>query len=282
MAIRIITDTSSDFDPQTLRKQGVGLVSMTINAGGRSYADGIDLRRTDFYDMLLSDILVLKTSQPSPQAFLDLFEPIKAGGDDAIVILISSALSGTVQSAINAKELCGYDRIYIVDSLCATAGIQYMVEDARRMAAMGVDAPAIVAHLKSLRSRIQVFFGLDTLKYLYRGGRLSRMEAGLGTLTGIRPLLALNRQGALDVYAKCIGGKRALKRLAEIIQSVPCDPAYRMRFIYSYDCSNCQALMQSFPNATAADMLEIGPTLATHAGPGVYGAVFVSEESTQI
>lgn len=282
MAIRIITDTSSDFDPQMLRRQGIGLVSMTINAGGKSYADGVDLARTDFYDMLLSDTLVPKTSQPSPQDFLDLFEQTRANGDDAIAILISSALSGTVQSASTAKELCGGDGIYIVDSLCATAGIQYMVQDARRMADAGADAPSIVAHLESLRSRIRVFLGLDTLKYLYRGGRLSRVEAGIGTLTGVRPLLALTRQGTLEVCAKCIGGKKALKRLTEIIQSVPADPAYRMRFIYSYDAANCQALMQSFPNAQAEDMLEIGPTLATHAGPGVYGAVFVAAESSQI
>lgn len=277
MAIRILTDTSSDFDPTELRERGIDLVCMTINVDDRTYSDGIDLTRSDFYDMLLSDTMVPKTSQPNPQDFLTLFERAKADGDDVIAILLSSRLSGTVQSAMTAREMCGYDRIFIVDSKCATAGIQYMVNDAERMAKEGMDAADIAAHLESLAGRVRVYLGLDTLKYLYRGGRLSRIEAGVGTLAGIHPLLALN-DGVLEVCAKCIGTRMAMKRLTEIIRGVPADPAYRMRFIYSYDPANCETLMAHFPNATNADMLEIGPTLATHSGPGVYGAVFVEAE----
>lgn len=277
MAIRIITDTSSDYDYDTARSLDVGMVSMTINAGEQSYADGIDLTRANFYDMLLLDKTVLKTSQPTPRDFQDLFEQARVNGDDVIAILLSGELSGTVASAQTARTLCEYDRIFIVDSRCATVGIQFLVEEALRMRAAGAAAKAIVQRLDHIKTRIRAFLGLDTLKYLYRGGRLSRVEAGVGTLTGIRPLLML-KGGKLEVCAKCMGGKKAMKRLVELITECKADPAFPMRFIYSYDDSNCRALMQSIPGASDAVVQELGPTLATHAGPGVYGAAFVEAE----
>ena len=277
MAIRIITDTSSDLSFDAARALGVGLGPMTINVGDQSYADGIDLTHSDFFDMLLSDGEPPKTSQPTPQSFLEHFERAKSENDDVIVILISGELSGTVQCAQTAKELCGYDRIHIVDSHCATAGIQIFIDEALRMIKVGAAASKIADHLRALTSRVRVFLGLDTLKYLYRGGRLTRLEAGVGTLAGIRPLLGL-KDGTLEVVAKCIGGKKTMKRLVEIIKSHRLDPAFPMRFIYSYDPANCRALMTSFPGASEADLVEIGPTLAAHSGPGVYGAVFIEAE----
>lgn len=277
MAIRIITDSSSDFEPNALRARGVGLVPMMINVGASSYADGIDLTRADFYEMLLSDGEPPKTSQPIPQDFIDHFERAKAQGDDLIAILISSELSGTVQGALNAKAEVGYDGVRIVDSRCATVGIQMMVDEAQRMAAAGAGTEEILARLDSMIRRMRIYLGLDTLKYLYRGGRLTRLEAGVGTLAGIHPLLAL-KDGTLEVCAKCMGMKKTMRRLAEIIQSVPADPAFRTRFIYSYDDAHCRELMRAFPGAREEDMVELGPTLAAHAGPGVYGAVFVAAE----
>lgn len=276
MAIRIITDTSSDFDYAALSARPVDMVLMTINVGDHSYSDGVDITRSDFYDMLLSDELAPKTSQPSPAEFLPFFEKARDDGDDVIAILISGVLSGTVQAAQTAKALSGYDRIFIVDSHCATWAIQLMVTDAEKLAAQGISAEEIVAHLESLKKRVRIYLGIDTLKYLYRGGRLSRVEAGIGTLTGIRPLLYL-KNGKLKVAAKCIGAKKAQKKLAEIISGFRIDPAYEPCFIYSYDDDNCNALMDLLPGVTNRK-IEIGATLATHAGPGVYGLVFIEAE----
>lgn len=276
MAIRIITDTSSDFDFAALNGRPVDMVSMTINVGDQSYSDGVDITRSDFYDMLLSDELAPKTSQPGPAEFLPFFEKARDNGDDVIAILISGVLSGTVQAALTAKALCGYDRIFVVDSISASWAIQLMVADAERMAAEGFAAEEIVAHLESLKKRVRIYLGIDTLKYLYRGGRLSRVEAGIGTLTGIRPLLFL-KDGKLEVAAKCIGAKKAMKKLAEIISGFRIDPAYQPSFIYSYDDSNCNALMALLPGISDR-RIEIGATLATHAGPGIYGLVFIEAE----
>lgn len=277
MAIRIITDTSSDLSYAEAYNRGIHMVSMTINVDDASYADGIDLSRSDFYDMLLSDTIVPKTSQPTPGDFLPYFEQAKANGDDIIAIVISGALSGTLQSAQTAKDLCGYNRIHIVDSRCASAGVQFLIFEAQRMALEGASIKEIIDRLESVKHRIRIYLGLDTLKYLYRGGRLSRIEAGIGTLANLRPLLCL-KDGGLDVAAKCIGSKKAIKKLSEIIASYRRDPAFPMAFIYSYDSTNCRALMDFFPASGKGEPLEIGPTLSAHAGTGVYGAIFVEAE----
>lgn len=274
MSIRIITDSSSDFDTAQLHSRGIRQVSMTINVDEQSYEDGIDLSRSDFYEMLLSDDVVPKTSQPAPQDFINLFEEARDDGDDVIAILISGALSGTVQSARSARDMVGYDRIHIVDSRCASAGIQFLVNEALRLSEEGRCAEEIVEFLNELKERIRIYLGIDTLKYLYRGGRLSRVEAGLGTLANVHPILRL-KDGALEVHSKCMGVKKTFKKLAETIRSIPRDGNYPVRFLYSYDDSNCRTLMQFFPGAADSDMLEIGPTLATHAGPGIFAAVFV-------
>ena len=175
MAIRIITDTSSAFDPSALRGRSVGLVPMTINVGAASYADGIDLTHADFYEMLLSDGEAPKTSQPVPQDFLDHFERAKVAGDDVIAILISGELSGTVQSAQAAKDMCGYDRIHIVDSRCASAGIQMMVDETERMANAGESVEAILDRLESMIRRMRIYLGLDTLKYQIGRARVGKV-----------------------------------------------------------------------------------------------------------
>lgn len=276
MFIRILTDTSSDFDYAALNDRPVGMVSMAITVDDKSYSDGIDITRTEFYDMLLSDELTPKTSQPGPADFLPHFERAQENGDDLIVILISGKLSGTLQSAMTAKALCGYDRIFIIDSQCASWAIQLMVADAERMAAEGIPAETIVSHLESLKKRVRIYLGIDTLKYLYRGGRLSAVEAGIGALTGVRPLLCL-KDGKLEVAAKCIGAKKAQKKLAEIISSFKMDPAYEPCFIYSYEDANARSLQELLPDVSDR-ILEIGATLATHAGPRIYGLVFIEAE----
>ncbi len=276
MAIRILTDTSSDFDFRMLARRPVDMVSMTINVGEKSYADGVDVSREDFYNLLLSDDVVPKTSQPGPGEFLPYFEKARDNGDDVIAILISGKLSGTVQAAMTAKEICGYDRIFIIDSMSATWAIQILVNEAERLAGENVPAQKIAEHLEALKGRARIYLGLDTLKYLYRGGRLSKVEAGIGTLAGVRPLLML-KDGKLDVAAKCMGAKKAVKKLAELLSGFEIDAAYPPCFIYSYDSENCEALMAQLPQLPRR-MIEIGATLATHAGPGVYGLVFFEAE----
>ena len=165
----------------------------------------------------------------------------------------------------------------MLESGCATAAIQLMADEAKRMNQLGATIREILDRLESMKKRMRLFVGLDTLKYLYRGGRLSRMEAGIGTLANIRPLLAL-QEGILVVHSKCVGTKRTLRKLADTIREIKKDPSFPTRFIFSYDDANCRELMKLLPDLATLPPLEIGPALACHAGPGVFGAIFVEAE----
>ena len=120
MSIHIITDSSADLTPANAQRLGVEVVSMSIQFGDRSYLDGIDLDKAQFYQLLAEDKTSPSTAQPTPADFLKPMEAARATGAEAVVITLSSILSGTHQSALIAKDMCSYGPIYVVDSLSAT------------------------------------------------------------------------------------------------------------------------------------------------------------------
>lgn len=180
MGIRIITDSSADFDRATAKRRQVEIVSMAVQFGGASFLDGKTITPDVFYALLKEGKENPTTSQPTPAEFLRVFEEAKAAGDQVVAVLISSVLSGTVQSAQIAKGMCEYDEIYIVDSLTATAGIQILVNLACKLRDSGLPAPGIAQELERLKGRVRIYAVLDTLEYLRRSGRLSGFQAGLG------------------------------------------------------------------------------------------------------
>ena len=171
MGIRIITDSSADFELAAAKRRGVSVVSMSIQFGGASFLDGKSITHDLFYRLLQERKENPSTSQPTPADFLRVFEEAKAAKEPAVAILLSSALSGTLQSALIAKEMCGYDPIYIVDSMTATAGIQILVNYACKLRDSGLPAPEIAEAVERIKDRVRIFAVIDTLEYLRRGGR---------------------------------------------------------------------------------------------------------------
>ena len=171
MAIRVITDSSADFDAAVAKRRKIDIVPMTIQFGSASFVAGKTISNDVFYQLLQESKTFPSTSQPTPAAFLRDFEEAKASGDQAVVVLLSGALSGTLQSAEIAKEMCGYEPIYIVDSVTATAGIQILVNLACKLRDSGLPAAAIARELEAIKEKIRIFAVVDTLEYLRRGGR---------------------------------------------------------------------------------------------------------------
>ena len=157
MSIHIITDSSADLTPADAQRLGVEVVSMSIQFGDRSYLDGIDLDKAQFYQLLAEDKTSPSTAQPTPADFLKPMEAARATGAEAVVITLSSILSGTHQSALIAKDMCSYGPIYVVDSLSATAGIQIMVEYACKLREQGLSAQEIAEQVETLKGRIRIF-----------------------------------------------------------------------------------------------------------------------------
>ncbi len=150
MGIRILTDSSADFELSAAKRRDIRIVPMAVQFGGASFLDGKTITHDVFYKLLEERKENPSTSQPAPADFLRFFEEAKAAKDDVVAILLSGELSGTLQSALVAKEMCGYDPIYIVDSRTATAGIQILVNYACKLRDSGLPAPEIAAAVEKI------------------------------------------------------------------------------------------------------------------------------------
>ena len=277
MGIRIITDSSADFELAAAKRRGVSVVSMSIQFGGASFLDGKSITHDLFYRLLQERKENPSTSQPTPADFLRVFEEAKAAKEPAVAILLSSALSGTLQSALIAKEMCGYDPIYIVDSMTATAGIQILVNYACKLRDSGLPAPEIAEAVERIKDRVRIFAVIDTLEYLRRGGRLTGLQAGLGTMARLKPVIAV-RDGKVVITGKALGTAAAVKQMIKHLAGHPIDDAYPSYFLYSDDKSREELLL---PKLKGQNMLplrlhysSVGPTIGTHIGPGALGIAY--------
>ena len=277
--IRIIVDSSSDYTMEELKEKNLTLVSLTVNIDGTSYIEGETLGRDEFYERLKTSQDFPKTSQPSPESFLNVFNEAKEAGDDVICILLSSALSGTCQCAHLAKNMSEYDNVHIIDSLTATSGIRVIAEYALKLVAEGLTAEAIVEKIEAMKDRVRIFAALDTLEFLYKGGRLSKASATIGTLARVKPLIRVNEEGTIDVIGKAIGRQKAVSGILSNLEKYEPDTDFTFVSVYSYDAENCEKLEDKLAkmNITPDVRASIGSTIGAHIGPGAYGVVYVSK-----
>ncbi len=280
MAIRIIADSSADLTTQEAEALHVHIVSMSIQFGDRSYLDGVDLSKPEFYQLLAAGKDSPTTAQPTPADFLTPLEEAKEAGDEAVVIPLSSQLSGTYQSAVIAKDMCEYSPIQVVDSRSASAGIHLLVEEACRLRDSGASVQEIAQALEALKGRVRIFALIDTLEYLRRGGRLSNLQASLGTVTKLKPVISV-REGAVMVVGKAFGVSAAMKQLLRFLAEHPVDNSFPAYALYSDDESRVDDFI---PRLRELDLLpkelrrcSIGPTIGTHIGPGAVGMAYIEK-----
>ncbi len=274
--IRLIVDSSSDFVRNELTAPSE-LVPIGITLGEQSFLDGIDLDKNDFYELMAEGDVFPKTAMPSPAVFAEMFEAAKAQGDEVICILLSSALSGTYQSAVTAKEMVGYDKVYIIDSLRASACIKIMFEYAKRLIDEGATAGEIAKKLEEFKLKTKVLASLDTLEYLYRGGRLSRAGAVIGAVTNIKPIVTISNDGNVTVLKKSLGFSRAKSDLLELIKKQNIDTDFPVYSLYTCGTVNCEKLENELAEASIIpdSRVQVGPTIGAHIGPEAFGLFFV-------
>ena len=280
--MRIITDSAADFSSSELIQNNIRCVSTQVIFGEETFEAGVNLDEERFWRRLMAGENP-RTSQPSPAAFMAEFEAAKDAGEEALCVCISSALSGTVQSARLAASMVDYDGIHIVDALNGAAGQKLLVLYACRLRDEGkLLAREAAAKLEALRGRIRLFASLDTLDNLARSGRIPRAAASLGELARLKPLLEVDKQGCIVLGGKAFGRHRAIDALARRIASLRIDSEHPIIPLYSYRKENVQALLDKMKAAgVAADeklLSAIGPAIAGHIGPNAYGVAFVEAE----
>ena len=282
MSIRIFTDSASDITRAELEELQTELIAMPLQCGEETYVDDKTTPVETFWQMLLDGVNI-KTSLPSPDTFVQKFKAAKEAGDEVICILIASKLSGTYQGAMLAKQIVDYDGIHVIDAGHAAASVaeKMLVIAACRMRDQGCTAEEIVRRLEQLRGNVRLIACLDTLEYLARGGRLPAAVASIGTKLQLKPIIVFGENGEIQVVKKCMGSKRAMRDMTEMVTERRIDPEYPVIPIFAQNDGNCQEYMAALKNAGCEGTMQapqgIGATIGSYIGPGGYGIVFVEK-----
>lgn len=277
--IRIITDSASDIADNG--REDLVVLPINITFGQEEYQDGVTLTHRMFYEKLIECDELPSTSQVPPFAFEEVFGKVRERGERAIVITMSSKLSGTWQSANIAAEGYG-DMVYVVDSENASIGERALVEYALRLKDQGLGFEEIVGKLEADKGRIRLIALLDTLEYLKKGGRISKTAALAGSLLSIKPVIAV-QGGEVVILGKARGSRQGNNLLAEQIRQTG-GVDFGKPFVLGYTGLEDTMLQKYIKDNEAlwkgsVDALEtasVGGTIGTHVGPGAIGVAFFS------
>lgn len=276
MATRIIVDSTTDLIPEI--KKEVRIVPLTVHFGEEEYIDGVTIDHKLFYEKLIESDVLPKTSQASPAAFMEQFERAKESGDSAVVITVSSTLSGTYQSAMLAAQ--DYEDIYVVDSQSVAIGASILAERALQLAKEGVSAKEIAEKLEEEKTKIVMVALLDTLEYLKAGGRISKTVAFAGTVLNIKPALAV-KDGQITILGKARGSKQGNNLLVQEIQKaggVNFDKPVLLGYTGLSDALLMKYMEDSKSiwenNLQQMRYTSVGSIIGTHAGPGAIAVAF--------
>lgn len=279
--VRIITDSAADFEPVELEQLNITCIPIKVLLGEEEYEENINLSKDQFFSLLASTGATPKTSQPSPRILMDLFAEAKQAGEEAIYITLSSALSGTYQTAVMTCEDMDSEKLHVFDSRNATGGQRLLVEYAVRLRDEGKSATEIVAALETIRDKIVLFACIDTLEYLYRGGRISQTVYKLGTMAQVKPIIRVSEEGGIEVPAKAMGMRKGMDQLCKRIEQQKPSSEHNFYVMYTADRTIGQALAQKVAalgiEVPEERIIQVGAGIGSHIGPNACGIVYVAE-----
>ena len=279
--VRIVTDSAADFEPVELEQLNISCIPLSVQIGNESYQENVNLSKDQFYTLLAQNKEFPKTSQAPTQTVLDIYEDAKKSGDEVVHITLSSALSGTYQTALAIRDMAEFDACHIVDSLNATGGQRQLVEYAVKLRDLGKTAAEIAYAVESLRERVMLFACIDTLEYLYLGGRISRTVYKLGSMAQIKPIIRVDEQGGIEVPAKAMGMRKGMDILCKKIEAIPPCPDFPIYAMYTGD-RTCGEKMAQRIRAMGYDVpdsqiINVGAAIGSHIGSNALGFVYIKE-----
>ena len=275
MATKIVTDSSADLPEEVAKELGITVVPLYVRFGNDVYHDGIDISGDEFYRRLQYDPIHPSTIQPSPQDFFDSYQKLGPEADGIVSIHISSKLSGTCNSALQAKEMMGEGcPVEVIDSQTTTMGLGLIVMAAARAANAGGGMSEVVDEVKQMIPRIHLLFILDTLKYLALGGRIGKAKALLGAVLNVKPILAI-KEGEVVPAGQVRSRSKGIDRLFDFVQSA--SSIQDLAIIYNTTLDEAQTLAEHIAPLFAKEQImtaRLGPVLGVHAGPGALAIAF--------
>lgn len=280
MSVRIVVDSTADVTDEIRAKLSV--VPLTVHFGEQEYVDGITINHKQFYEMLVETDVLPTTSQPSPDAFAQVFRQAQEAGEQVVALTVSSKLSGTCQSAMIAAADFP-DSVWVVDTKTVAIGCGILAELAVRLKEEGLSASEIVARLEEERENIRVIALLDTLEYLKKGGRISKTVAFAGGLLSIKPVVTI-QDGEIHILGKARGSKQGNNLLVTEIQKAG-GVDFTKPLMLGYTGLS-DALLEKYVLDSGAlwdghgDCIRSTPissVIGTHAGPGAIAVAFFKQ-----
>lgn len=282
MGIKILVDSASDFTQDEAKQYGIEVIPLIVSFGDQEYLDGVNLTQKEFYEKLIETDTLPKTSQITPYRFTEAFEKLTENGDEVIVVTISSKLSNTYNSAVLAASEFE-NKVYVVDSLSATAGEKILCLYALRLIKEGLNIKVIVNKLNEVKNKIRILAVVGTLEYLKKGGRISKATAFAGELLNIKPVISVE-DGVVKLVGKARGSKKANNLLNELIDKKG-SIDFSMPYTTLYSGLSDLMLKKYIEdekhlwedNTNNIPICNVGSTIGTHVGPGAIGVVFFSK-----
>lgn len=280
MGIRIVIDSTSDVTDEIIKKYNIKMVPLTVNFENESFLDKVELNSKQFFEKLETAEKLPTTTLVSPGTFMEVFSDILLEGDKVLGLFLASEFSGTYDSACMAKNMIGSDDIYIIDSRSVCLGAFALILEAIELVQQNKDIEEIVKELEALREKVVAVAALDTLKYLEKGGRLSKGQAVVGTLLNVKPIIEI-KDGKINVIEKIRGKNKAVKWFDEWIAKNNYDLSNKTVLLFhgkAYEQLKMlrEAIEDKYKIKNIIEQ-EIGAVIGTHSGPGVLGIGFVNK-----
>jgi fatty acid kinase fatty acid binding subunit len=272
VSVAVVTDTCHYLPKELLAERGISEVSLYVHRNGKAERESEIVNYDDYYAELGSAKQLPTTSQPSIGDFLEVYEPLLKNHDEIVSIHLAGGMSGTVSSAQQAAERLG-TRVHVLDSASACGGEGLVVLAAAAAARDGADGAAVAERARAARAELSLWFAIDTLEFLRRGGRIAGAQAWLGSALQIKPILTVEDE--ITPIERVRTSKRAFERLVGLLED--CRERGRDAWVVQHIQAPDQAkelvrrgreIFDSEPTFVS----EIGPVIGTHVGPGLLGA----------
>jgi DegV family protein with EDD domain len=279
--VAIVTDSTAYIPKDLLEQYTVTVVPQVLIWGEKTYEDGVDIHPNEFYQRLATAKVMPTTSQVSVPNMQKAFSGLLEQGYDVLGIFISSKLSGTLQSAIQGRELLEKDRehVEIIDSNTTAMALGFQVLTVARAAAQGASIAECKALAEQSRAHTGVYFIVETLEFLHRGGRIGGAQRLLGTALNLKPLLTV-QDGKVEAVERIRTKAKAVERLIEIVgeQTAGKSPV-RLATLHANAESEAREILSraaSLTNATESVFTSVSPVIGTHTGPGTVGIAYIA------
>ncbi len=277
----VVTDSTTYMPPELVSKYNISVAPQVLIWGEQTYKDGVDIESREFFTRLKTAKVMPSTSQVAVISFQEIFQQYVDKDYEVLALLVSSKLSGTVQSAMQARELMGPagEKVHVVDSQSVAMALGFQVLAVARALEDGASLQDAIALAERSSEYTGVFFAVDTLEFLHRGGRIGGAQRFLGTMLNMKPILAI-QDGRVEGIDRIRTKNKAHDRVLELtLEKVAGRTPVRLATLHANAADEAKALLaraEQALNPIESIFTEVSPTVGTHAGPGTVGLAFMA------